>query len=333
MRILVTGGAGFIGSALVRHLISDTEHSVLNVDALTYAGNLKSLHQLEKHDRYRFEHVDIRNERGMEHCFKSFLPDRVIHLAAESHVDRSIKSSTAFLETNVLGTQSMLEQSRKWSERNSDFQFIHVSTDEVYGDLDEGELPFDEECNYAPSSPYAASKAASDHLARAWMRTYGLPVIVTHCSNNYGPYHNIEKFIPNCITRGLLGKEIPIYGDGGQTRDWLHVSDHVKALTLLAEKGEAGQTYCIGGGCELRNIDVAEMVCDVLLNQLGERDYRSLLKRVTDRAGHDRRYAIDASKMKKEFGWEPKVEFSDGLRRTVRWFTENRDWWQGKAIY
>ena len=328
MTILVTGGAGFIGSAVVRHLIENTQHAVVNVDALTYAGNLESLAAVEGNERYAFEHADIGDAARMAAIFERYQPDAVMHLAAESHVDRSIDGPAAFVQTNIVGTYTLLEAARQYwkglqataPEKAAAFRFHHVSTDEVYGDLEGPEDLFTEETPYAPSSPYSASKASSDHLVRAWHRTYGLPVLVTNCSNNYGPYHFPEKLIPLMILNALAGKPLPVYGDGQQVRDWLYVEDHARALVKVITEGVVGETYNIGGHNEKANLEVVETLCDLLQDLVpAERSYRELITFVQDRPGHDLRYAIDASKIERELGWTPEETFETGLRKTVQW--------------
>lgn len=333
MKILVTGGAGFIGSALVRHLIQNTSHQVLNLDKLTYAGNLASLHDVARSERYSFVKGDICDREVLDFTLSDFQPDAVMHLAAESHVDRSIDGPAAFVETNVIGTYTLLEACRAyWSgletPQRDVFRFHHISTDEVYGDLDRTDTLFTEETPYAPSSPYSASKASSDHFVRAWGRTYGLPILITNCSNNYGPYHFPEKLIPLVIINALHGKSLPVYGDGQQVRDWLFVEDHARALLKVLEKGVVGETYNIGGHNERTNLEVVNTIC-ALLDELVPSDapYSDLIAFVTDRPGHDLRYAIDASKIESDLGWVPKETFESGLRKTVEWYLANKDWW------
>jgi len=337
MKLLVTGGAGFIGSAVVRHLIENTDYSVVNVDKLTYAGNLDSLDSVSSSCRYVFEQVDICDAAAMARVFTEHQPDRVMHLAAESHVDRSIDGPAAFIDTNIVGTYTLLEAARNYwnqlsEEHKSNFRFHHVSTDEVYGDLDvETDVLFTEQTSYDPSSPYSASKAASDHLVRAWQRTYGLPVIVTNCSNNYGPYHFPEKLIPLMILNALEGKLLPVYGDGCQVRDWLYVEDHARVLVKVVTEGKAGETYNIGGHNERKNIDVVRTICTTLEELAPNKpacvtNYVDLIVHVTDRPGHDLRYAIDASKIERGLGWVPEETFETGIRKTVLWYLENNEW-------
>ena len=374
MKILVTGGAGFIGSAVIRHIIQNTQGSVINLDKLTYAGNLESLANVSDSKRYAFEHVDICNREELDRVFKQHQPDAVMHLAAESHVDRSIDGPAEFIQTNIVGTYTLLEAARAyWNQLDSDrkhaFRFHHISTDEVYGDLphpndtsggtdnashasvraghacDSGLPLFTEQTAYAPSSPYSASKASSDHLVRAWQRTYGFPVLITNCSNNYGPYHFPEKLIPLVILNALEGKPLPIYGKGDQIRDWLYVEDHARALYKVVTEGEIGETYNIGGHNEKQNIEVGETICEMLDelrplkdasapvgaghardSDISNTSYKSLITYVTDRPGHDRRYAIDASKIAKELNWQPEETFESGIRKTIQWYLDNQQW-------
>ena len=334
MRILVTGGAGFIGSAVIRHIIENTHHHVLNVDKLTYAGNLESLRSIEKSERYKFSQTDICDQVVLERIFHEFQPDSVMHLAAESHVDRSIDGPAAFIQTNIVGTYSLLEAARKYwlsltLTAKEAFRFHHISTDEVYGDLEGTTDLFTETTPYTPSSPYSASKASSDHLVRAWQRTYGLPTIVTNCSNNYGPYHFPEKLIPLVILNALDMKPLPIYGKGNQIRDWLFVEDHARALYQVVTEGIVGETYNIGGHNEKQNIEVVKTICkilDELKPQSTGQKYETLITFVKDRPGHDLRYAIDAAKIEKELGWTPQETFETGIRKTVAWYLNNLDW-------
>lgn len=333
MRILVTGGAGFIGSALVRYLVTDVGAEVLTVDKLTYAGNLNSLRAVESASNHRFLQADICDAAAMKEAFESFRPDRVMHLAAESHVDRSITGAADFIETNVIGTFTLLEAARRYwsalpSEQKDAFRFLHVSTDEVYGSLGDDGL-FEEVTPYDPSSPYSASKAASDHLATAWQRTYGLPVVITNCSNNYGPYHFPEKLIPLIILNALDRKPLPIYGTGANVRDWLYVDDHAKALHLIASRGRVGEKYNVGGRNERRNVDVVKRICQIL-DQLRPdgAPHEQLIQYVTDRPGHDARYAIDATKLETELGWRAEENFDTGIEKTVQWYLENEWWWR-----
>ncbi|WP_139537359.1 dTDP-glucose 4,6-dehydratase [Klebsiella spallanzanii] len=336
--ILVTGGAGFIGSAVVREIITATRDNVVVVDKLTYAGNLMSLAPVAQDARFAFEQVDICDRAELDRVFSHHQPDIVMHLAAESHVDRSIDGPAAFIETNIVGTYTLLEATRAYwnglkDDPKSAFRFHHISTDEVYGDLHDSGDFFTETTPYAPSSPYSASKASSDHLVRAWQRTYGLPTLVTNCSNNYGPYHFPEKLIPLTILNALAGKLLPVYGNGQQIRDWLYVEDHARALYRVATSGEPGETYNIGGHNERKNIEVVETICD-LLEELapckpdGLAHYRDLITFVTDRPGHDLRYAIDAAKIERELGWTPDETFTSGMRKTVQWYLANESWWQ-----
>lgn len=334
MRLLVTGGAGFIGSAVVRHLLQKTPHEVLTLDVLTYAGNLDNLAPVATNPRHQFEQVDIRDAAGVRRVFEGFAPDIVMHLAAESHVDRSIDGPAAFIETNVVGTFVLLEAARRhWQALEGDakarFRFHHISTDEVFGSLGETDF-FREESPYQPNSPYSASKAGSDHLVRAWHHTYGLPTVASNCSNNYGPYHFPEKLIPLVILNALDGKPIPVYGAGANIRDWLYVEDHARALVLIATEGKIGESYNVGGWNERRNIEVVETICalvDEMAPNAGIGARRDLIRYVKDRPGHDLRYAIDASKIKRELGWVPQETFETGLRKTVRWYLDNSAWW------
>jgi dTDP-glucose 4,6-dehydratase len=332
--VLVTGGAGFIGSAVVRHLLDETGAFVVNIDKLTYASNLDSIPQASGHPRYAFARADICDGRAMRALFERYRPAAVMNLAAESHVDRSIDGPGEFIQTNIVGTFTLLQEAlRHWrslkAPEKEAFRFLHISTDEVYGSLGDEGL-FTETTAYAPNSPYSASKASSDHLVRAWHETYGLPTLVTNCSNNYGPYHFPEKLIPHVIIKGLRGEPLPVYGDGSNVRDWLFVEDHARALALVLDRGRVGDTYNVGGRNERRNLQVVETICD-LLDQMrppAEGARRRLITFVTDRPGHDRRYAIDASKLEDELGWRAQETFETGLARTVRWYLDNEAWWQ-----
>jgi dTDP-glucose 4,6-dehydratase len=338
MKILVTGGAGFNGSAVVRYIIENTNDSVINLDKLTYAGNLESLNSIDKSERYSFEQVDICDRVELDRIFTIYKPDAVMHLAAESHVDRSITGPAEFIQTNIVGTYNLLEATREyWNtlaiSAKKEFRFHHISTDEVYGDLphpdeQDGELPlFTEQTSYAPSSPSSASKASSDHLVRAWLRTYGLPTIITNCSNNYGPYHFPEKLIPLVILNALEGKNLPIYGKGDQIRDWLYVEDHARALYKVVTEGKVGETYNIGGHNEKTNIEVVQTICSILDELVPKgSNYSNQIKFVTDRPGHDRRYAIDANKMETDLNWSPIETFETGLQKTVQWYLDNQQW-------
>ncbi|CDT25152.1 dTDP-glucose 4,6-dehydratase [Vibrio gigantis] len=337
MKILITGGAGFIGSAVIRHIIENTQNTVINLDKLTYAGNLESLNEVSADPRYFFEQVDICNRAELDRVLSHYQPDAIMHLAAESHVDRSIDGPAAFIETNVVGTYTLLESVRAyWNDlepkKKASFRFHHISTDEVYGDLEGTDDLFTEKTSYEPSSPYSASKASSDHLVRAWLRTYGLPTIVTNCSNNYGPYHFPEKLIPLMILNAIDGKPLPVYGDGMQIRDWLYVEDHARALYKVVTEGEVGETYNIGGHNEKANIEVVKTICSLLEEFVpnkpkGVEQYQDLITYVTDRPGHDVRYAIDASKIERELGWTPEESFETGIRKTVEWYLNNKQWW------
>ena len=341
MRILISGGCGFIGSALIRMLISNTKHTIMNVDALTYASSQESTESVKSSDRYTLANTNINNFDDLESIFCTFEPDKVIHLAAESHVDNSIVSPDAFMKTNIFGTYNMLEVSRKFweslgSKRKSAFRFHHVSTDEVYGSCVNGEY-FLETTPYQPNSPYSASKASSDHLVRAWNITFGLPTLITNCSNNYGPYQNPEKLIPLVISRAISGKEIPIYGDGKQIRDWLHVDDHIQAIMTVLEKGKIGSTYNIGSSNERTNIEVVNLICEILQSKYHSYNIKphlhfcDLITHVKDRLGHDQRYAINAAKIIDELGWKPSINFITGLEQTVDWYIENLEWLKYKS--
>ena len=337
MKVLVTGGAGFIGSAVIRYLIKEKRINVVNIDCLTYSGNLLSLEEVNRSDLYSFRKVDISDSEKLRLVFEEEQPNAVINLAAESSVDRSIESSSKFIETNIVGTYTLLEETRHYwekleSTKKKAFRFHQISTDEVFGSLRSNDKVFDEESRYNPSSPYSASKASSDHLVRAWSHTYGLPIIISHCSNNYGCYQFPEKLIPKIIIKAIGGERIPIYGDGNQIRDWLYVSDHVKALILLLEKGRVGETYMIGGNNQMTNNNVAELICEILEDLRskkpnGVNQYSDLIQFIEDRPGHDFRYAVDIKKIQKELGWQPQQEFESGLRKTVQWYLDNESWW------
>ena len=336
MKLLVTGGAGFIGSAVIRHIVANTSDSVINLDKLTYAGNLESLSDVSESDRYAFEQVDICDRAELERVFRDHAPDAVMHLAAESHVDRSIDGPAAFIDTNIVGTYNLLDVASKFVQEHGDiekspFRFHHISTDEVFGDLGESGDLFVEDTPYAPSSPYSASKASADHLVRAWHRTYGLPTVISNCSNNYGPYQYPEKLIPLVIQNALEGGSLPVYGRGEQIRDWLHVEDHARGLYAVLSQGQAGESYNIGGNAEKRNIDVVRAICDALEELApskpeGVEKYEKLITFVDDRPGHDLRYAIDAGKIQRELGWEAEESFESGLRKTVQWYLDNQAW-------
>lgn len=336
MRFLITGGAGFIGSAVIRYLINETTHDVLNLDKLTYAGNLDSLKSIEQNQRYSFKQVDICDGSLVEKVFKQFQPDIIMHLAAESHVDRSIDGPAAFIQTNIIGTFNLLEVAKSYykslePQRQKSFRFHHVSTDEVYGDLKLTDPKFDEENRYDPSSPYSASKASSDHLVRAWARTYALPTVITNCSNNYGPYQFPEKLIPLVILKALRGENLPVYGDGQQIRDWLFVEDHAQALCEVAICGKIGETYNIGGHNEKTNLEVVNIICNLLdefvsNKPLGVNNFSQLITFVKDRPGHDQRYAINSSKIQSELGWTPNATFESGILKTIQWYLDNQEW-------
>ncbi|MDO3720330.1 dTDP-glucose 4,6-dehydratase [Marinobacter sp. chi1] len=341
MKLLITGGAGFIGSAVIRHIIKNTNDEVVNLDKLTYAGNLESLAAVSKSKRYAFEQVDICNRADVERILAQHQPDAIMHLAAESHVDRSIDGPADFIETNIIGTYTLLEATRQYwqaleATKKANFRLHHISTDEVYGDLphpnetvNAEEYLFTEQTAYAPSSPYSASKASSDHLVRAWRRTYGLPTLITNCSNNYGPYHFPEKLVPLMILNALEGKPLPVYGKGDQIRDWLYVEDHARALYKVVTEGRPGETYNIGGHNEKQNIEVVYTICDILQELRPQGcSYRDLITNVKDRPGHDMRYAIDAHKIQKELGWAPEETFETGIRKTIEWYLDNLDWCQ-----
>ena len=337
LKILVTGGAGFIGSSVIRFLINETPHHVVNLDKLTYAGNLESLNEVSTNPRYAFEHADICNQKEIERILREHQPDVIMHLAAESHVDRSIDGPGEFIQTNIIGTYTLLQESRKYwgaleNIKKQEFRFHHISTDEVYGSLDSSGM-FTENTCYDPSSPYSASKASSDHLVRAWYRTYGLPTIITNCSNNYGPYQFPEKLIPLMILNARDGKPLPVYGNGGQIRDWLYVDDHARALYMVITKGKIGHTYNIGGHNEKTNLEVVKTICKILDELLPTHPenincYEELITFVEDRPGHDQRYAIDASMIQSELGWVPNETFESGIRKTVEWYLDNQSWWQ-----
>lgn len=337
MKVILTGAAGFIGSAMARFFIDKTHAEICVVDALTYAGNLKTLASIEGSRRFRFEHANVCDDDKLESIFEEFQPDMVMHFAAESHVDRSISAAGSFIETNVVGTYKLLEVCRQYYERLSEgrrqtFRFHHISTDEVYGDLPIGAPPFNEDHPYNPSSPYSATKASSDHLVRAWHRTHGLPVLISNCSNNYGPFHFPEKLIPKVITNAIQGLPIPVYGSGFQIRDWLFVEDHVEALQTILLKGAVGTTYLIGGREERRNIDVVETICQILESMRVEKPrgilkFSDLIEMVPDRPGHDGRYAVDSTRITESLGWQPRHNFTTGLQKTIQWFLDNREWW------
>ncbi|MDP0149739.1 dTDP-glucose 4,6-dehydratase [Glaesserella parasuis] len=338
IKTLITGGAGFIGSAMIRYIINNTQDLVINIDKLTYAGNLSSLEEISNSSRYAFKQIDICDKIALEQIFNEYQPDIVMHLAAESHVDRSIKNSEVFIKTNIWGTYTLLEVARKYwndlpEEKKSIFRFHHISTDEVYGDLGTSERQFTEIMPYAPSNPYSASKAASDHLVHAWRRTYGVPTIVTNCSNNYGPFHFPEKLIPLIILNAIEGKKLPIYGNGLQVRDWLFVEDHVRALYKVIKEGRVGESYNIGGDSTKSNLEVVYAICEILEELLphkpkGVKKYKDLISYVPDRLGHDIRYAIDSTKIREELDWKPQETFESGIRKTVEWYLNNQKWWK-----
>jgi dTDP-glucose 4,6-dehydratase len=335
MKIIVTGGAGFIGSEVIRQFIVETEHEIINFDKLTYAGNLESLNSIQENERYQFVKGDITDANEVNKIFSDHQPDAIMHLAAESHVDRSIDGPAEFINTNVMGTFNLLNSAKTyWSTlkgpQKDNFRFHHISTDEVYGTLGKTGL-FEETTPYSPNSPYSASKASSDHLVRAWHETYGLPVLVTNCSNNYGPFHFPEKLVPLIILNGLEGKKLPVYGKGDQIRDWLYVGDHANALRCVLENGTPGETYNIGGHNEKQNIEVVKTICSILDELVPHdsiKDRKKLIEHVTDRPGHDMRYAIDASKIERTLGWKPKETFETGLKKTVQWYLDNKTWWE-----
>ncbi len=337
-KFLVTGGAGFIGSAVVRNILNKTNHMVINIDKLTYAGNLESLKSVENLANYSFHEIDICNKNQIYDLINHFKPTHIMHLAAESHVDRSIDGPEDFIKTNIYGTYSLLEATRKYLKTapelvNESFRFHHISTDEVFGDLDESDQLFNEFTPYDPSSPYSASKAASDHLVRAWNKTYNIPTLITNCSNNYGPYHFPEKLIPHVILNALNGKKLPIYGNGQQIRDWLYVDDHADALYHVITRGRVGETYNIGGNNEKTNLEVVHSICEILDELVPNKSndsnhFKDLITFVPDRPGHDKRYAIDSTKIQKELNWKPSESFDSGLRKTIKWFIENREWWE-----